>query len=446
MWRGELAVGGAYVIAALALALLAGVRDTSVTSALIYTLGIAAAVNVRFDVGGRDTVPTQAVFVPMLFALPPGVVVVLVPAALAIGMLPRIVRGEVAPSWLITAVGNSWFAIGPALVLALAAGPQPELEWGIVLAVLAAQFICDFGVNVARERIYGALGVRALLRECTAIYAMDAALFSLGLAVTYAAEVLDSQLAVLMIAPLFAILQYFSNERRGRLQQLAELTDAYQGTALLLGDFVEADDAYTGEHCKGVVRLALAVADELGLDAARKRTVEFAALLHDVGKIAVPKEIINKRGRLNEREWAIMKTHTIEGQKMLDRVGGLMLEIGRIVRASHERWDGTGYPDGLAGESIPLESRIVSACDAFNAMTANRSYRAAMSLADAREELERNAGTQFDPEVVRALLSVLFVEGLPSTEAAVAIEARRAGAYALGDADMLVGVAPPAAR
>jgi len=446
MWRGELVVGGAYVLAALALALLAGVQGASITSAAIYTVGIAVAMNVRFDVGARYTVPTQAVFVPMLFALPPGVVVVLVPVALAVGMVPRIVRGELGPAWLITAVGNSWFAIGPALVLALAGGSNPDRQWGILVAALAAQFACDFAASVARERLYGELGVRELVGEYTTIYAIDVTLSSLGLAVAYASDLLDSQLAVLLIGPLFAILRHFSNERRERLQQLAQLNDAYQGTALLLGDLVEADDTYTGEHCKGVVRLALAVADEFGLDAKRKRNVEFGALLHDVGKIAVPKEIINKRGRLDEKEWAIMKTHTIEGQRMLDRIGGLMLDIGRIVRASHERWDGNGYPDGLAGESVPLEARIVSACDAFNAMTTTRSYRAAMSLTDAREELERNAGTQFDPEVVRALIGIVFLGEIPSREASVTVETRHAGAYASTGADMLVGVAPPLAR
>jgi putative nucleotidyltransferase with HDIG domain len=186
-----------------------------------------------------------------------------------------------------------------------------------------------------------------------------------------------------------------------------ELNDAYQGTALLLGEVVEADDSYTGEHCKGVVRLALDVARELGLDADQQRNVEFGALLHDVGKIAIPKEIINKPGRLDEREWTIIKTHTIEGQKMLERVGGFMGEIGQIVRSCHEHWDGAGYPDGLSSTAIAVEARIIAACDAFNAMTTTRSYRRAMSSADALAELERNAGSQFDPAVVRAILSVV---------------------------------------
>ena len=155
------------------------------------------------------------------------------------------------------------------------------------------------------------------------------------------------------------------------------------------------------------MRLALDVAEAMGLDDDRKRGVEFGALLHDVGKIAVPKEIINKPGKLNEREWEVMKTHTIEGQKMLEKIGGFMVEIGRIVRASHESWDGSGYPDGLVGEAIPLEARVVSACDAFNAMTTTRSYRKAMPLLDAIGEMQDCAGSQFDPEVVDALVGLI---------------------------------------
>jgi putative nucleotidyltransferase with HDIG domain len=247
------------------------------------------------------------------------------------------------------------------------------------------------------------------------VYLIDAALAPLGLAVALAAE--RRQWAVLLIAPLFAILRLFSRERRARLEQLIELGDAYRGTALVLGDVVEADDAYTGEHCKGVVRLALDVARELRLDAHRSRNVEFGALLHDVGKIAVPKEIINKPGKLDEREWEIIKTHTIEGQRMLERVGGFMREVGEIVRASHERWDGEGYPDGLRGAAIPLEARIVSACDALNAMTTTRSYRRAMSLPDALAELTRGAGTQFDPRVVEVLVELVRREGSPADAA-----------------------------
>jgi HD-GYP domain-containing protein (c-di-GMP phosphodiesterase class II) len=145
----------------------------------------------------------------------------------------------------------------------------------------------------------------------------------------------------------------------------------------------------------------------MGLSPKERRNVEFGALLHDVGKIAVPKEIINKPGPLTDDEWMVIKTHTIEGQRMLDRVGGLLSEVGRVVRSSHEKWDGTGYPDGLVGDGIPVGSAIVSCCDAFNAMTTDRSYRDAMPLEVAIEELEANSGTQFSPEVVDAVLRVL---------------------------------------
>jgi putative nucleotidyltransferase with HDIG domain len=191
------------------------------------------------------------------------------------------------------------------------------------------------------------------------------------------------------------------------MDYVLELGRAYRGTALVLGNVVEADDAYTGVHCEGVVALAVEVAEEIGLDATARRNVEFGALLHDVGKIVVPKEIINKPGPLDDEEWAIIRTHTIEGQRLLDQVGGFMREVGLIVRSSHERYDGGGYPDGLAGEAVPLEARIVSCCDAFNAMTTDRSYRRARPTADALEELRKCSGTQFDPAVVDAVVRVV---------------------------------------
>ena len=150
------------------------------------------------------------------------------------------------------------------------------------------------------------------------------------------------------MTPIFGVLAVFAGERRTRLRQLTELNGTYRGTALVLADVVDADDAYTGMHTRDVVALSLAVADLLELDDHRRRNVEFGALLHDVGKVAIPNEILNKPGPLDDAEWEIMRTHTVAGQRMLDRVGGFMREVGAIVRGSHERWDGGGYPDGLA--------------------------------------------------------------------------------------------------
>jgi HD-GYP domain-containing protein (c-di-GMP phosphodiesterase class II) len=152
----------------------------------------------------------------------------------------------------------------------------------------------------------------------------------------------------------------------------------------------------------------------MGVDPSTRQELEFAALLHDVGKISIPKEILNKPSSLDPEEWELMKTHTIEGQFMLDRVGGMLGRVGEIVRSCHERWDGKGYPDGLAGEEIPLQARIVFVCDAWNAMTTDRSYRTALSDEEAMSELVGNAGTQFDPHVVAALAKVIE-DGEPET-------------------------------
>jgi HD-GYP domain-containing protein (c-di-GMP phosphodiesterase class II) len=143
------------------------------------------------------------------------------------------------------------------------------------------------------------------------------------------------------------------------------------------------------------------------LDTPDRRDAEFAALLHDIGKIKVPAEIINKPGKLTDEEWKIMKTHTLEGERLLSQVGGILGNVGRIVRSCHEDWDGTGYPDGLAADDIPLVARIVRACDAFSAMTTDRAYRKARPVDEALAELRRCSGTDFDPVVVEALAAAV---------------------------------------
>jgi putative nucleotidyltransferase with HDIG domain len=212
--------------------------------------------------------------------------------------------------------------------------------------------------------------------------------------------------ALLGIVPLLWLLQVFSSERRDRIAAALELNQAYRGTVMVLSDVVEAEDNYTASHCRSVVELAAAVAEELNLDKRTKQELEIAALLHDVGKIAIPNEILNKPAKLTDEEFTLMKTHTVEGQALLNRVGGRLARVGEIVRSCHERWDGKGYPDGLRGEEIPLAARIVFCCDAYSAMTTDRPYRKAMSREAAFEELRRNAGSQFEPRVVEALRRV----------------------------------------
>jgi HD-GYP domain-containing protein (c-di-GMP phosphodiesterase class II) len=202
----------------------------------------------------------------------------------------------------------------------------------------------------------------------------------------------------------------FARERRERIESSVELGRAYRGTAFLLGELVEADDKGTGLHSRDVVSLVTAVAERLELDDRLKRDAEFAALLHDVGKIRVPKEIINKPAALDPDEWAVIKQHTLWGEEMLRGVGGILGGVGAIVRSCHERYDGGGYPDGLAGESIPVVARIILACDAYSAMTTDRAYRKGRPPSAAVDELVRESGKQFDPAVVKALVDVVTSE------------------------------------
>jgi putative nucleotidyltransferase with HDIG domain len=274
----------------------------------------------------------------------------------------------------------------------------------VFVAALAAQFAFDFVSTASLEWARVGLSPRTLARFIAWAYVVDIALSAVALPV--ASMVQHSPAAVVLALPLVGLLGFFARERRSRIDHTLELSNAYRGTAMLLGDVVEADDEYTGSHSRDVVELVLAVAHRLGLDARERRDAEFAALLHDVGKVRVPGEIINKRGPLDSLEREIVNRHTVIGQEMLERVGGLLGEVGAVVRSCHEHWDGGGYPDGLAGEAIPRVARIVSACDAFSAMTTDRSYRKARSPREAIAELHACAGSQFDPEVVAALIAV----------------------------------------
>jgi putative nucleotidyltransferase with HDIG domain len=169
---------------------------------------------------------------------------------------------------------------------------------------------------------------------------------------------------------------------------------------------IDARDNYTHEHSAGVVSLAREVARRLGLDEPEIERVERAALLHDVGKVAIPNEILHKPGPLDDEEWAVMREHPVIGEQILRRTPELA-DIAPLVRHEHERWDGGGYPDGIAGEAIPVGARIILACDAYNAMITKRPYREPMSEEAAFAELRSHAGSQFDPAVVDGLLEVL---------------------------------------
>lgn len=165
---------------------------------------------------------------------------------------------------------------------------------------------------------------------------------------------------------------------------------------------IHACDGPTGAHSDDVVHLCDAIADELGIHGHERTELLAAAQLHDIGKIGLPPEVLLKPGPLEEGEWALIRQHTVAGAEMVEAVPELR-DIAPLVRHSHERWDGGGYPDGLAGEEIPLASRIGFCADAFHAIRSDRPYRPGRPAAVALDEVRRNAGSQFDPQVADAL-------------------------------------------
>jgi putative nucleotidyltransferase with HDIG domain len=193
---------------------------------------------------------------------------------------------------------------------------------------------------------------------------------------------------------------------REQQQERARALELRAGATSTLLAALGARDGYTGEHSQAVLYLAVRVADRLGLDDLAIDLVRQAALLHDIGKIAVPDAILNKPGPLTPEEWEVMRTHPITSERIVTAAAGLD-GLAPVLRAEHERWDGKGYPDGLAGEQIPLASRITFVCDAYHAMTSDRPYRSALSVDDARKEIAARAGAQFCPSSARALLDVL---------------------------------------
>ena len=192
--------------------------------------------------------------------------------------------------------------------------------------------------------------------------------------------------------------------------KLRELETPGQGRTYLrlagLVDRLEMKEGYAGGHASAVGAIALAIATELRLSAADRRSVELGALLHDVGKLSIPDRVLMKPGPLNELEWEAMRRHATLGERLLARIVQ-QPEVLAAVRSHHERWDGSGYPDGKRGEEIPLPARIVAVADAFQAMIEPRPYRAPRTQAWALGEIASQSGRQFDPACVEALQAVL---------------------------------------
>ena len=294
---------GGFVLAAVALAVLApAARDLDPLLALALVAAYAVSSRVEFSVGAGYGAPTQLVFVPMLLLLPTPLVPLLVAAGRVLGAAMRAARGPVSLRRWVFATSDAWYSLGPALVLVLAGAQEPEWRhWPAYVLALVAQLLLDAVVTAGRTGLAYGMSPRETLRELVLVHRVDALLSPIGLLAAFAAASRPG--TALLVLPLVGLLGVLSREREARIARTLELGQAYRGTAVLLRDLLEEQDEYTGRHTQDVVALAVRVTEELGCGEDVRREVELGAMLHDIGKIAIPVEILNKPGRLDPREW-----------------------------------------------------------------------------------------------------------------------------------------------
>ena len=233
---------------------------------------------------------------------------------------------------------------------------------------------------------------------------------------------------VLMTVPLIVA--------RLSLLTLQQRQEAFDNMVRAFVKAIEVKDGYTRGHAERVADLSVMVAEHMGLSYEERQLIRYGAILHDVGKIGVSLGILCKAGPLTDDEFDEMKTHPDVGAEMLRDIDFLKPALG-VIRHHHERLDGRGYPDGLAGEAIPLLTRVVTAVDAFDAMTSTRSYRRALPVSVALAELQANVETQFDPIVVASLVEVISEHGWEVTDEPVAVAHNHGGVLSLDDIPMV---------
>jgi HD-GYP domain-containing protein (c-di-GMP phosphodiesterase class II) len=346
-------------------------RDTRETLSALYALGLAAGsiacaiwstIDQRWDVGGLELTVSAAA------------------AALIAALIPwnRLPKSALLSLYLMTLGGI------------LAASYIFELPTLMVLLLIPMMSVtCFFWDN----------------RWLVAFFLAVAAFVFIIPVLT--GDAFDRSAALIVTLPAMLVVACLSGSLAARVLSMRTSQRArYKATIEALSAALTARDGYTGEHSQETLDLVLAICGELKLSSSTKEYIADVALLHDIGKIGIPNEILHKPGKLDAEQWEIMKQHPVIGEQIVVKIPGLE-EVARAIRHEHERWDGNGYPDGLKAGAIPLASRIVLVCDAFHAMTSDRPYRRAMSVDAAKIELSRNAGTQFDPKIVKALLHVL---------------------------------------
>jgi HD-GYP domain-containing protein (c-di-GMP phosphodiesterase class II) len=379
-----------------------GSVDWTVAAGLAAMYGILWST--ELEMGDGVVVPNLVGLIPLLFLTPAGLAPVIAGAA---AVVADNIGAKRSARRALHALASSWGVVAAALVVVAAGQPTN----GVAFAVCAAAAVFAYlVVDVAGLYLHLRIGLQNpgnLVQNARAAV-IDALIAPFGIAV--AAAGLLAPYLCLTALPLVIFFRRIGRERASRVDAAVELASAYRGTALLLSTVIDADDGYTGYHSRGVVGLSASVAAELRLSDRDIRLTEFAGLLHDVGKIRIPNAIINKPGPLTPEEWDIVRRHPADGADMLEGVGGFLADVGAIVRFHHERWDGSGYPEGRAGEAIPPIARIIAVCDAFSAITTDRAYRPGRSVDEALGEIHACAGTQFDPAVVQALVAVAIRE------------------------------------
>ena len=274
----------------------------------------------------------------------------------------------------------------------------PQTREVIETGTPRAVSLSDEVVDESESFVLRKLGLHAVLMLPLRVRGRSWGLVEVYDARKRAFDATDMALAELLVGHLEVLLAQF--------EQAEAVERLYRETLASLTSALEVKDGYTSRHAHEVSELAVEVSRRLGLGDELLQAVELGALLHDIGKIRIPESILNKPAALDEDEWRTIRTHPVAGERILAPIAALE-RVVPIVRSSHERWDGAGYPDGLEGKAIPVGARVVAVCDAFRAMVEPRPYRPALRSEEALEELGRNAGSQFDPAVVAALVQTL---------------------------------------
>jgi hypothetical protein len=296
--------------------------------------------------------------------------------------------------------------------------PQPhDFPWKLIMAFAAAAAVHVVANHALIWGIYrlnrggGMLKQEALESSLPLLLASDLGYASLGLIVASLWTVMGWFAAVLVLVPLFVA--------RWAMSQFAEQQRAYSATMNALCQAVETKDYYTRGHGDRVSRGAVMIARQIRMSSDRADAIRFAGMLHDVGKLGVPTQVLQKTGALTEDEYAAIQLHPMRGLEIVREIGFLYEALNGIMH-HHERIDGRGYPMGLAGHEIPEFARVIAVADAFDSMTSTRSYREAKTIDQAIAELRRGSGTQFDPLIVAAFIDALDKEEWPLAEPAAA--------------------------